>query len=285
MAAKKKPTAQIMTTTPQMAEEWLKKNKVNRHMSDPVAAKYARDMNRKRWWFCPDPIVFGVDGSLYNGQHRLTAQVLSLSTIDWIVVYDAPAESQHIMDTQKARSLKDVLTFNGEENAQFLAPVGRQVALITSNQLGSGRWVMSHGEILEAINTYPDVRLSAEIANKSRGGMTPIAPSTLGAAHWLIMQINGSTEADKFMHRIISLSGEKEGSPVLALNRRAHELRRAKSRPHSRELIGTIIKAWNMDVEGKDVAYLTLYKSPGGVGEFRLPEVAYRDPGDPSYDI
>lgn len=72
MAAKKKPTAQIVTVTPQMAEEMLKKNKVNRHMSDPVAAKYSRDMNRKRWWFCPDPIVFGVDGSLYNGQHRRT---------------------------------------------------------------------------------------------------------------------------------------------------------------------------------------------------------------------
>lgn len=284
MATKKKPTAVILTVTPQMAEEFLKRNHVNRRMSEAVVSKYARDMNRKRWWFCPDPIVFGADGSLYNGQHRLAAQVKSLSTVDWIVVYDAPAESQSIMDTQKARSLKDILTFAGEENAQFVAPTARQVALIMGGRIGVGRWVMSHGEILDALENHPDIRFSADIAARSRGGMTPIAPSTLAAAHWVIMQENGRTEADKFMHRIISLSGEKEGSPVLALNRRAHELRRARSRPHTRELIGTIIKAWNLDVQGKEVTYLTLYKWTGD-GDFRLPEALPRNPGEPDYDV
>jgi len=113
-----------------------------------------------------------------------------------------------------------------------------------------------------------------ELASHSKGKtMTPIAPSVLGAAHWYIAQTNGYTEADAFIWRIITLTGEKDGSPVLALARRCNEIKRNQQKVQHRDFLAMTIKAWNLDAENKTAVKIATYSK---TGQYQLPKVLKR---------
>ena len=81
--------------TPSLAERYLKRNSVNRNISQSVVDRYARDMRNGRWEQNGDVIRFDASGSLRDGQHRLTAIVQSGETIKLNVVRGIDA-SGHI---------------------------------------------------------------------------------------------------------------------------------------------------------------------------------------------
>lgn len=241
------------------AKNALAKNVVNRPPRKLKIQQYASDMEEGRWNFCADPIVFDEEGNLINGQHRMHAQIKTNMAQNWVVIRKAPKETQNTMDAGVLRSAADTLHFAGEDNAQLMAAVARLVNHIKKGTLGGSRYNTGNEEILRVVQDNPGIRRSTEMAAKAKGGMTPIAPSVLGAAHWMIRQSNTAAEADTFLHRLSTLAGEEEGSPLLALSRRVNELKRNQVRVHARDLLTLVIKAWNYDVEGKSAAKLTYH--------------------------
>jgi len=268
------PKVGYETWTPANAENALSKNEINRNIRRSRVEQYQRDMENGDWNPHSAPIVFDSTGKLIDGQHRLTAQVNANITIRWMVVREVPPETQTVMDTGAGRSVADLLSFGGEKKAGLLVAVTRLVHLVIEKGMQGSRYSQSASEVLRTLEEHPEIRVSVDICDWfNRTRMVMITPSVIGCAHWMISQVNGREEADAFIHRIGTLTNEKEGSPVLALARRVNEIKRNQQRVHGRDMLNLVIKAWNYDAEGKRVGKLSLYSK---TGEYKLLEVKKR---------
>lgn len=94
---------EMKTITPTMAREMLSKNASNfRRANIRVVARYADDMRFGRWHVNGASIVFGRDGNLIDGQHRLLACIESDRPFRTLVVTDC--ESEEGIDDGRART-------------------------------------------------------------------------------------------------------------------------------------------------------------------------------------
>ncbi len=86
----------VETITPKLAAEYLKKHNTHnyRPLRRSVYKPYAEDMRNNRWELNGEPIVFSLDGTLKDGQHRLAAIVESGKTIEMVVVRDVADDVQ-----------------------------------------------------------------------------------------------------------------------------------------------------------------------------------------------
>ncbi len=101
----------IMAVTPEIATLWLRQNiERNRSLRQSEVARLAEEMKQGRWKLTPTGIVFDTDGKLIDGQHRLSAVVLSGCTIQFVVWHNVETDILNVLDTGRGRSLVDVLT-------------------------------------------------------------------------------------------------------------------------------------------------------------------------------
>lgn len=103
-----------VVVTPQIAEEWLKLNTKNyRRVYPSTLKKYKEAMRAGRWEDTGDPIRFGRDGTLYDGQHRLMSQVATNTTLTHSVVWGLSERARDALDQGKSRLPVDVLGNHG----------------------------------------------------------------------------------------------------------------------------------------------------------------------------
>lgn len=117
--------SEIITVTPELAAEWLKKNITNRPLSK--AKDYAEDMKAGRWRLTHQGIAFNTAGQLIDGQNRLTAVIMSGKSIAMVVFFDCEMESVDVLDIGKGRTLGDVLKMRGVANANITAGIASKI--------------------------------------------------------------------------------------------------------------------------------------------------------------
>ena len=86
-------------------------------------------------------------------------------------------------------------------------------------------------------------------------------------AHLAIAGVNGREDADCFVERLGTLVGEREGSPILALQSRLRHIRRNRTRVQNREYLALFLKAYNYDVRGRSITTLAATTK----GQFVIP--------------
>lgn len=96
-------TKQIIT--PEMAEEFLKRNTRNRLVNHGRVASLSDAIRRGEWVYDGTPISFDTDGVLCNGQHRLMAIVDSGRPVESDVVYGLSPEARFVQDTGLSRKV------------------------------------------------------------------------------------------------------------------------------------------------------------------------------------
>ena len=79
-------TVTVETITPELAEQYLGNNHKHREIRDSKVEKLAAAMTDDNWQLNGKTIVFDKDGVLLNGQHRLTAVILSGKSLTTLVV-------------------------------------------------------------------------------------------------------------------------------------------------------------------------------------------------------
>lgn len=102
----------VMTITPQMAEEMLTHNIVNRPLALRRVHTYATDMKNGAWELNGESIRFNDKGELIDGQHRLSAIVEANIPIR-IYVTKGVDSSVTLFDRGKARNEADSLIIGG----------------------------------------------------------------------------------------------------------------------------------------------------------------------------
>lgn len=114
-------TVRIETVTPRLAQKWLQGNVDNRRLREARVLSYAKEMSDGEWDLSPDAITFDSNGTLLNGQHRLTAVVISGLTIRFLVLRGVPVKTQEVMDTGLSRNLADQLVRRQVPHANMVA--------------------------------------------------------------------------------------------------------------------------------------------------------------------
>jgi len=99
----------VETITPDTARQMLANNWGNRTIRPRAVAQLAADMAAGHWQLTHQGVAFGPDGRLLDGQHRLTAVVLSGAAVQMVVWRNADPASFDVVDRGRVRSLADIL--------------------------------------------------------------------------------------------------------------------------------------------------------------------------------
>jgi hypothetical protein len=130
----------IVHVTPELAEFYLRKNTKNRNINKTHVTAFERILSAGEMVMNGEAIILSVDGTLLDGQHRLTACVRSGVGFDAMVVEGIDVEAFKTIDGGRKRTLGDVLSVDGEVSSKALAS-----AIVTLVAIGmtGGRNVMS----------------------------------------------------------------------------------------------------------------------------------------------
>lgn len=245
------PTFNVETVTPELAAEWLASNHVNnRKLRKNKVAAWTRAMLNGTWTLTNDAICFGEDGTLYNGQHRLTAVVAAGIPIQMLVGRGLDAGTFRHMDRGPGRTMSDHLTVASRRSAPLLAATLRLlVVALDSSMTFSG---VGDDEMWRFLDEHPDVEHSVTVANTEKSHVD-CGPTALAAAHWLIAQRNGSDLADYFIRQVARREGEPTGSAVHAIANRLRISKRTGRRTFNEEVLALLIRGWNTYARGRTI--------------------------------
>lgn len=245
------PEMRLMTVSPDLALFWLENtNTRNRPLSKARVDLYARNMSAGLWRHpTGEAIIFDVNGTLQDGQHRLAAQVQSNASIDYWVMENASPDDFAVIDQGRSRTAGQVVAMRGLKNHGEVAAIARAtLSLIdhhtktwNGSQVGNTQtvaFVESHAETL--------LRTSAEaIAAKNACRMHVTAYGAVGT--YVALHSVGIEQWNDFHQSVLSGELLTEGMPVhtlrkWAINRQMHG---SSSKVNLQTACVYIIKAWN----------------------------------------
>jgi hypothetical protein len=128
-----------MMVTPFMAENWLRKNVMNRRVQTDRVAQYAAAMSRGAWRFTHQGIAFFDDDTLADGQHRLLAIQKSETTVKMQVTFGlAKKEAAPHIDDQMPRNVTHSAAILGTPVSTFIVACARQLfeQYVTQHDIG-----------------------------------------------------------------------------------------------------------------------------------------------------
>lgn len=241
---------ELMTVTPDIAREWLKKNHHNRPIVKAVVDRYTRDMLAGEWKITHQGIAFAPDGSLLDGQHRLMAIVASGVSIVTNVSQGVSEDVFVAMDGGRSRTMADRLKLFTDPEANRLAiSFVTTYADVTNKFRGTPTADEVDDMFLELIEGITTVTQAFRLHGKRKG----LCRSAYGAALSVYIQKH-PIPGKAFLERYFSGIGLVAGDPVLTL-REAIIGERIEDSRYTRywKAIGAI----NADVKGNKMTKLT----------------------------
>lgn len=266
---------EIVEMTPEMARGILEGNRRNRGLRADYVTKLAGAMRRGEWRINGEPIQVAEDGTLLNGQHRLSAVVESGVTVPMVVVRNLRLDTQMTMDTGTRRHLSDVLAFHGEiETTNLGAMLGMLHRYRNGDRLdNSVRTMPTPTEALALLEREPGIKegipLGRKVFKKTRLRVS------IAALFLYLFEEADPGEGRRFFDALCEADTEPPGSPIRALRL---FLDRAQKERHYRTstyvLSGMVIKAFNAWREGREMSYIAF--RPGGAKPEAFPEIRTR---------
>ncbi len=249
----------IVNVSPEIAAKWLAiENSRNRSISEGAVARYANDMLCGAWVSNGETIKFGADGSLLDGQHRLSAIVESGVTVPLMVVRGVSNTAQSTIDTGRPRSDTDNFRIQGMTHPQQRASILRNIKLILRGHV-SGRLSVAeihnltarHGAGVEWVLTgLPGAPLKRSAIIAALAFAYPVAPDAM----------------DKFYADYKSGANLAANSPALQLRKLATD-RLPKFREVDRTISLKTLRALQAHLSGESIGILK--PSESGLDYFR----------------
>ncbi|GLC28271.1 hypothetical protein [Roseisolibacter agri] len=166
---------ELVRITPKMAEELLARNvELNRRLNRALVERYATDMQNGDWQEeNGETIKIAPDGTLLDGQHRLSAVVESGRPVRFLVVRNVDPDALATVDAGKSRSFADVLHMRGQENARRVAAAAKYVwHYENGSMLSSGRAV-SHALLAKVLEEHPRMPDAVDDVHAYRPSLQP----------------------------------------------------------------------------------------------------------------
>lgn len=258
-------TIEVLDITPQMAAEWLKSNTDNfRRLNPARIERYSSDMGRGRWDVNGDTIVFNCNGTLKDGQNRLTGCVKSGKSFRSIVVWGVKEDACSNIDRGQPRRVGQTLRRMGVANYNGVAALATNVVCHDRGLWGRSGWgagEYTDSDLIEYVRQH-----EKSLVGSVRIGSHPprlITGSVLATiAHIGSGRIDDPEDNDTvawFIDAVRSGSDLSDTDPAFHLRQRfIAELKKtgAKTPKYLERQLAT--KAWNMTVDGESTGTLRL---------------------------
>ena len=154
------PSAAWVRVSPERARQWLVRNSDNRSYRASGGESLAEAMRIGDFRVAGDPVRFDHNGTLIDGQHRLTAITQQEDDHILMVMWDFDPEVRRFIDQGLGRTVGDALGFAGIKHGGSKTGVARilydwdrgRYAMSTQHHKGTApkavlqRWVLSNDE-------------------------------------------------------------------------------------------------------------------------------------------
>ena len=257
---------EVQTVTPELAQEWLLTNTLNRPLSKGTVTQLARAIERGEWKLTHQGIAFDEQGRLVDGQHRLKAVVKAGTSVDMLVAHGVPRSAFTVMDTGRKRTGRDALALAGEAHSVHLAAAlrGLQLYLTSPDATWSGgSALVSNDQLLTILEQHPDMRESINRGMAlNRAARVTVTAASIG---WYVTsRERPDIDQTAWFDGLVSGAGLAESDPRLILRNTMLGMaagKRHRRKDDSREHLLYYLKAWNAWVEGRSLRLLR--RSPG----------------------
>ena len=207
----------IETITPLIAKQALKKVGKNRVVIPRRVKHWARIINEGNWKLNGEAIQFAKDGTLMNGQHRLSAVVETKKPIQILVVRGLDKSVMSTLDTGKPRNIGDHLKMQGHEgNTRLLAAAATIGLNFKTGQYSNMKGITSPMDAISYIKENPRIIDSCFFIDRCPLLRGILPPSIGSALHFLFSKIHRG-KADTFFKHLESGEGLGKTSSVLIL--------------------------------------------------------------------
>lgn len=250
------------TISPEQAKRYLEKTKLNRHLSDNNVNFLASQMKSGNWMLTGDTIKFGTDGSLLDGQHRLSAIIKAGNPIKMMVCEGLNPDVFQVLDTGKNRSAADVVAASGYKYSHNLAALARAIILYQQGRYtsdsGTNKIKATNKSILEFVNKHDELQeVNAFCQNHIYQNFRFIPLSTIGMMYFILSKKN-QTKCDEFFTKYAQGTDLSETNPIRHLRDKLIKDSQNKSKLTQRDKAALIVYTWNNFIQNKRVTQLLL---------------------------
>jgi hypothetical protein len=213
----------VERVTPTRAAQFLQANRRHRPVILAYVEALVSDMRAGSWTLNPQPICFGADGRLLNGQHRLLAIIQSGATIELPIIRGLPDAAFDTYDLQARQGsiLADLLPGFGD--GALLASMANLLWRHECTPMRSRPLKASAAELCDVLAAHPRL---VDMRSFARRMMAHGRPSVLGYAAYVIIREDPLLGA-AFLQRLDGSVAEGLAQPVARLRRKLLAMRRA----------------------------------------------------------
>lgn len=256
-------TVRLMEVTPELAKEWLGTDtERQRGVKKANLDKIKRALKAGKWLVNGESIKFDTDGSLGDGQHRLSACVETGIPFVSLVVGNVPNSAIRTVDDGVTRNIKDRIQIQGLYEPGVGSSYGSAIRMLAEYDgetlVSMKNIVLSNFEIEQLLETHPDLGNSLSFGRAAHKGA--FLPPSIGVMlHYLFRQRN-RIQADDFFDKLAN--GENVSGPILTLRNRLIRMpKKVRQAAATRwELVALVVKTWNACRAGKDIQVLRFHK-------------------------
>ena len=257
-----KPYSELITVTPDLAQQMLAKMAPNRQLRQPVVEAYKRDFLAGKWLIA-ESIKLDREGRLIDGHHRLQMCVQLDQPFETFVTYNLDPRAMEVIDTNAVRKTADVLKMSGHLNTTTLAATLRIGVLIENGLLtdtgglktGGGQYRQTHNEELDFLQRNPDL-VEAVNGFTQAARKVKMATSSYTYGAWVLRRVDEAA-FQEFSDAMVQKATEGIGDPRLTLLDYCDQMQRQALRMGVGEALYLLFTAWNTWRDGKTLRKLT----------------------------
>ena len=249
--------SEVITLTPGLAGELLRRNPENRSLRDVKVRQFVQDIRDGRWVFNGEPFLISKEGLLNDGQHRANAIVEANVPITAILTFGVERDSRYTVDQGGARTASDYLSMQSIQNATVQASIARQVIGYERSEGKSLKpsQFATNAEILQRVYTDPKIGDAAHFAAGHRKGSKLFAaPAIIGFCFYVLSEIDADA-GRKFMTQVCNGEGLRQKDPAYTIRDRLLSAGRvgAEMKAH------IIFRGWNAFRQNRTLAIAKVF--------------------------
>ena len=249
------PHATVMTVTPLMADELLRRNERedyrNRTLSASTLDKYTDEMKRG-WKLTGETIIISKSGRLLNGQHRLHACIAAEKSFQTFVVFGVDDDAFAFMDIGRKRTAGDIFSIHGIKDANRMASATLWIWKYHNTKMNTPPAGASPtpDQLYDYYNSVaPNLTASVTVGRQCKD-LAP--PALMVALHYLCSQ-KSAAHADKFFVGIATGVNLTAKDPALKLRNRLIEERIGGGTLSDIYIAAFTVQAWAAARQGRAV--------------------------------
>ena len=263
-----KPTAEIMTITPELARLMLERNREeNRPQSRRPLWMYQKEIAEERMMVTNQGLGFDTEGRLIDGQHRLVSCIQAGKPFDSVVVFGLDPEAFMFVDSGYKRTSGHKLHMDGFKDTNKLAAASRIVLMhdLLGIRLsvkdaswgisprGDGNQRIPDEFIIDFCRETPKfVELQKWYHSYSK--FRPIPQSSFHAVHWLIWQKHPSL-ANAFIEQLCYGESLNRAENVYRVREHLRALHLSRERLNQAWILTWLIDSFNDTRRGKTTKF------------------------------